>query len=264
MTFKNNSTNRIDNLFREKDNNILSVYFTAGFPELESVPAVLKILQDTGVDMVEIGIPFSDPVADGETIQRSSQQALDNGMTLIRLFEQLQNVRETIEIPLVLMSYLNPIYQYGMEAFCKSARSAGIDGLIIPDLPTVELETSYKELFESYNLKNVLLITPQTSVKRIKKLDNLSMGFNYLVSSSSTTGKTSGFNENQIAYFKRIENMDLANPSIVGFGVSSARDFKIACKYSNGAIIGSALIKAMMKSGSLENNIRTFISGIKQ
>ncbi len=264
MTVKATTANRIDNLFHEKARDILSVYFTAGFPTLSSVPSILEILQDCGVDMVEIGIPFSDPIADGETIQQSSQKALENGMTLSHLFDQLKVISKTINIPIILMGYLNPVYQFGIEAFCKSANEIGIDGLIIPDMSILELEKTYHNLFQDYGLKNILLITPQSSSERVKKLDQLSTGFNYLVSSASTTGKTEGINQGQISYFARIAKMNLHNPSMVGFGISSARDFNIACKYANGAIIGSALIKAMMKPGSLEKNIRTFISSIKQ
>jgi tryptophan synthase alpha chain len=264
MSVKAITANKIDDLFHEKARDILSVYFTAGYPTLNSVPFILETLQDCGVDMVEIGIPFSDPIADGETIQQSSQTALENGMTLAHLFDQLKDIRKSINIPIILMGYLNPVYQYGIEAFCRSANEVGIDGLIIPDMPIFELEKTYHNLFQDHGLKNILLITPQSNSERIKKLNQLSTGFNYLVSSASTTGKTGGIGEEQKSYFTRISNMDLNNPALVGFGISSARDFNIACQYANGAIIGSALIKAMMKPGSLEKNIRTFIYSIRQ
>ena len=247
MTTKAITANRIDDLFLRKTSDILSVYFTAGYPSLNSVSSILEILQDGGVNLVEIGIPFSDPIADGETIQKSSQKALENGMTLAHLFDQLKDIRKSINIPIILMGYLNPVYQYGIEAFCNSANEVGIDGLIIPDMPILELEKTYNNLFKDHGLKNILLMTPQSSPERVKKLDQLSTGFNYLVSSASTTGKTEGISQGQIDYFTRIKEMDLNNPTLVGFGISSAQDFNIACQYANGAIIGSALIKAMMR-----------------
>ncbi|PVW16973.1 tryptophan synthase subunit alpha [Marixanthomonas spongiae] len=245
----------------QQGNKLLSIYFTAGYPNLEDTIPILKALEKNGVDMVEIGLPFSDPLADGPTIQASSTQALKNGMTTEVLFDQLKGVREQISIPLIIMGYFNPVLQYGVEAFCKKCADIGIDGLILPDLPLAEYNLHYRLTFEKYNLANIFLITPQTSVKRIMEIDKASNAFIYMVSSASTTGKTSGFNDEQIAYFNRIEGLQLKNPQIVGFGINNAETFNIATKYAKGAIIGSAFIKALTTDGIV--GIHPFINRLR-
>lgn len=270
----NDKMNRISNLFKEKKN-ILSIYFTAGFPKLNDTAKIIQELKKNGVNMIEIGMPFSDPLADGPTIQRSSEIALKNGMNIKLLFNQLSalNFRNRAsEIPLLLMGYLNPILQFGMEAFCKAASEIGIDGIIIPDLPIQEYLDQYKIIFEKYNLKNIFLITPQTSEKRIRLIDEHSNGFIYMVSSSSTTGANLSFTHSpsertgegseQENYFKRIQSMKLNNPIVIGFGISDQKTFFKACEYANGAIIGSAFIKAIEKSIDLELDINSFVKNI--
>lgn len=267
--------NAINKLFQDKKKDILSVYFTAGFPKLDDTNTIIHELEKSGVDMIEIGMPFSDPLADGPTIQRSSEIALENGMTIKLLFQQLQNFpartdepvhsggrNGTSEIPLVLMGYLNPVLQYGIEKFCKDASSLGISGVIIPDLPLQEYLDEYKIIFEKYNLKNVFLITPQTSEERIRLIDNCSDGFIYMVSSASTTGNKNEIGAEQESYFKRIADMKLKNPTIIGFGIHNHQTFSKACEYANGAIIGSAFIKAIDKSKDLKKDISGFVNGI--
>jgi tryptophan synthase alpha chain len=255
--------NRIKDTFQRKSKNILSIYFTAGFPELNSTMEILKGLQDNGVDMVELGMPFSDPLADGPVIQRSSEVALANGMNLDLLFEQTKSMRREISIPVVLMGYLNPLLQYGVEKFLKQASENGFDGFIIPDLPMREYELKYKSLFEKYNMENIFLITPQTAEERVKKIDALSDGFIYLVSSASTTGAKDSFSEEQQNYFKRIASYKLENPLLAGFGISNNKTFEQACENTNGAIIGSAFINRLkMKNYKLE--IGKFIKEIKE
>jgi len=257
------STNRIDKLFEEKKDGILSIYFTAGYPELDDTVSIITSLEESGVDMIEVGIPFSDPVADGETIQKSSQVALANGMTLSLLFDQLHSLRDQVKVPIILMGYYNPVYQYGVEEFCKKCNEVGVDGLIIPDLPLYELESEYKALFDNYHLKNILLITPQTPDARIYQIDAVSSGFNYVVSSASTTGKNKDITKEQEQYLKRIQKMELNNPAIVGFGIKDKRSFENVCQYANGAIIGSAFIKAFDNYESIQKTINTFIKSIK-
>ncbi|EDM43887.1 tryptophan synthase alpha chain [unidentified eubacterium SCB49] len=240
--------NRINERLNNKSK-LLSIYFTAGYPKLEDTVPVLESLQANGVDMVEIGLPFSDPLADGPTIQTSGTQALKNGMTTTLLFEQLKDIRKTVSIPLIIMGYFNPVLQYGVENFCKKCQEIGIDGLILPDLPLAEYQEHYQEMFEKYGLINVFLITPQTSDERIKQIDNASNGFIYMVSSASVTGSQSGFGNVQTDYFARIKNMNLNNPQIVGFGISNSETFNAATTYANGAIIGSAFIKMLTESG---------------
>ncbi|NND52830.1 MAG: tryptophan synthase subunit alpha [Flavobacteriaceae bacterium] len=240
--------NRIHQRLKE-NKKVLSIYFTAGFPQLEDTTTILKKLTESGVDMIEIGLPFSDPLADGPTIQASSTQALKNGMTTDRLFEQLRNIRETVQIPLLIMGYFNPIFQYGVEAFCNKCRKIGIDGLIIPDLPVDVYQENYKSIFEDCGLSNVLLITPQTSEERIRYIDSVSDGFIYMVSSASTTGAQNGFGDEQTSYFERISEMKLNNPQIVGFGISNNETFKQATQFSHGAIIGSAFINHLNEDG---------------
>jgi len=254
--------NRIDTLFEEKDN-ILSVYFTAGFPKLNDTKVIIEALQQAGADLIEVGIPYSDPVADGPTIQESNDQALINGMTIVKLFEQLEDFRSSIDIPVILMGYVNPIMQYGIERFCKKCKEIGIDGLIIPDLPMHEYISEHKGTFDSYGLHNIFLITPQTSEKRIKKIDQNSGGFIYIVSSASVTGAKGSITDDQIAYFQRVEALQLKNPTVIGFGISNHETFSRACQYSNGAIIGSAFINLLKDSNALHQDIEDFIKSIK-
>lgn len=254
--------NRITQLFERKGTEILSVFFTAGYPELNQTAEIIETLVANGVDMIEIGIPYSDPIADGPTIQHSSEVALKNGMSVHHLFEQLADIRERVDIPLLLMGYLNPVLQYGIEAFCQKAAETGIDGLILPDLPMYEYEAIYRPLFLKNSLSNIFLVTPQTSESRIRKIDELSNGFIYLVSTDSTTGKTSGISETQKAYFERIQGMNLTNPSLIGFGISDRASFLTTTHYAQGAIIGSAFIKALGGSGKLPDRIGQFCRSI--
>jgi tryptophan synthase alpha chain len=234
--------NRINHKLKE-DKKLLSIYFSAGYPSLNDTVSIIENLEKNGVDMIEIGLPFSDPLADGPTIQASSTQALKNGMTTEILFNQLKDIRKTVSIPLVIMGYFNPMLQYGVEAFCKKCQEIGIDGLIIPDLPVDVYNNQYKSIFQKYGLINVFLITPQTSIERIKFIDSISEGFIYMVSSASVTGSSSGFGDTQTSYFKRIADMNLKNSQIIGFGISNNETFTQATQYAKGAIIGSAFIK---------------------
>lgn len=245
----------------KKEGPLLSIYFTAGYPNLEDTLPVLRRLQQNGVDMIEIGLPFSDPLADGPTIQESSMAALRNGMTTKRLFDQLRDVRTEIHLPLILMGYFNPVLQYGVEEFCKQCSEVGIDGLILPDLPLEIYEKEYRTIFENYGLKMVFLITPQTSATRIRTIDATSDAFIYMVSSASTTGAREGFDSSAEAYFRRISDMKLKNPQIVGFGISNAQTFNQATKYAKGAIIGSAFIKTLSEHGI--SGISNFVKYIR-
>ncbi|MCL4131910.1 UNVERIFIED_CONTAM: hypothetical protein GTU68_035621, partial [Idotea baltica] len=240
--------NRINQKLNE-DKKLLSIYFTAGYPKLNDTTAIIQNLEENGVDMIEIGLPFSDPLADGPTIQASSTQALKNGITTEVLFNQLKDIRKTVSIPLIIMGYFNPILQYGVEAFCKKCEEIGIDGLIIPDLPIEVYNVDYKSIFEKHGLINVFLITPQTSKTRIQFIDSISDGFIYVVSSASVTGSSSGFGDSQMNYFKRIADMNLKNPQIIGFGINNNQTFIQATAYSKGAIIGSAFIKHLTTKG---------------
>ncbi|WP_298895639.1 tryptophan synthase subunit alpha [uncultured Psychroserpens sp.] len=251
--------NRINQKLKE-DKTLLSIYFSAGYPSLNDTVSIIENLEKSGVDMIEIGLPFSDPLADGPTIQASSTEALKNGMTTNVLFDQLKDIRKTVSIPLIVMGYFNPMLQYGVEAFCKKCQDIGIDGLIIPDLPVDVYNDQYKAIFETYGLINVFLITPQTSVERINFIDSISNGFIYMVSSASVTGSSSGFGDEQTAYFKRIANMKLKNPQIVGFGISNNETFTQATQYAKGAIIGSAFIKHLSNQGV--NAITNFVKSI--
>jgi tryptophan synthase alpha chain len=252
--------NRIDQTF-QKNEKLLSIYFSAGHPELEDTVPILRALQDSGVDMVEIGLPFSDPLADGPTIQESSTRALRNGMSTEMLFNQLENIRDSIHIPLVLMGYFNPMMQYGIERFCQKCQAIGIDGLIIPDLPVDLYHQRYKVLFDQYNLHNMFLITPQTPEERIRYIDSVSSGFIYMVSSASVTGAQNSFGNTQEAYFRRIAAMQLQTPLVVGFGISNAETFRAATRFSRGAIIGSAFIQFLEKKGV--TSIPDFIKKIR-
>ncbi|WP_340111043.1 tryptophan synthase subunit alpha [Maribellus mangrovi] len=256
--------NRINQLFETKKQNILSVYFTAGFPKLNDTVEIIRELENNGVDLIEIGIPFSDPTADGPTIQKSSESALKNGMNLNLLFEQLKDIRKSVKIPLILMGYINPVYQYGIERFCAKCAEVGIDGTILPDLPLDEFESHYKNFFDKYKLHNVLLITPQTSEKRIRQIDEISGGFIYMVSSASTTGAGKKVEDFHLDYFDRIKKMQLKNPRLIGFGISDHATFKNACNYANGAIIGSAFVSVISDSESVKNDISNFVKSIRQ
>lgn len=254
--------NRIDRLFQEKKNNILSIYFTAGHPEVNSTPEILAQLEKSGVNMIEIGMPFSDPLADGPIIQDSSTKALKNGMNIKLLFEQLKDIRSKVNIPLLLMGYLNPVLHFGIENFCAKCKETGIDGVILPDLPLDEYEQHYKVIFEKYDIRFIFLITPQTSDERIRIIDSISKGFIYMVSSSSTTGVKTAIAEKQLEYFKRIRAMQLKNPLVIGFGISNKDTFANACQYANGAIIGSAFVKMLNESANYTKDTHNFIQRI--
>lgn len=234
--------NRIQNKLSE-NKKILSIYFSAGFPNLNDTKSLIKNLAENNVDMIEIGLPFSDPLADGPTIQASSTQALKNGMTTEILFEQIKDIRKTVAIPLIIMGYFNPILQFGVENFLEKCQETGIDGLIIPDLPLEIYLSEYKQLFENYGIAMIFLITPQTATERIRLIDENSNAFIYMVSSSSVTGSRDSFDENQLEYFERIAKMNLKNPQIIGFGISNKTTFQQATKHQKGAIIGSSFIK---------------------
>lgn len=255
--------NSIEQLFLEKDKNILSIYFTAGFPKLNDTEKILKSLQKNGADMIEIGIPYSDPLADGPVIQNSSMKALKNGITIKVLFDQINYCKDQFHVPLILMGYLNPVLQYGFERFCKDAKNAGISGIILPDLPITEYENEYKKIFEDNDLHFIFLITPETPEERIRKIDSISDGFIYAVSSSSITGKNTDINA-QENYFKRINNMDLKNKVLIGFGIRDHQTFVQACKYASGAIIGTAYIKAIENAESIDAATGKFLNGILQ
>lgn len=254
--------NRINQLFQDKKENILSVYFTAGYPKLDDTVSIIEKLVANGVDLIEIGMPFSDPVADGPVIQHSSLVALKNGMTIETLFEQLKGIREKVNLPLILMGYLNPVIQFGLEEFCQKCAEVGIDGLILPDLPLNEYQENYREIFLRYNLHNILLITPQTSEKRLKQIDEASHGFIYMVSSSSTTGAKASVADFHLDYFERIKNMNLNNPRLIGFGISNKETFNNACGYAQGAIIGSAFVKALDGEKTLDEKISNFVNQV--
>ncbi|WP_149277500.1 tryptophan synthase subunit alpha [Pareuzebyella sediminis] len=253
--------NRIQQKLQE-NHKLLSIYFTAGFPSLNDTVPLIQDLEKSGVDFIEIGLPFSDPLADGPTIQKSSTQALKNGMTTKILFEQLEDIRKSVAIPLIIMGYFNPILKYGVEDFCRKCKDIGIDGLIIPDLPVDVYHSEYQPIFEKYGLINIFLITPQTSEERIRFIDSVSKGFIYMVSSASVTGAKSGFGEEQQRYFKRIADMNLSNHQIVGFGISNKETFQQATKSAHGAIIGSAFIKHVMAEGP--KNVESFVKGIRK
>ncbi len=256
--------NRIEELFKRKSERVLNVYFTAGYPEVDSTVTIMKGLEKSGADLIEVGIPFSDPVADGPTIQESNGVALSNGMTLELLLKQLEGIREKVSIPIVLMGYINPIIQYGIEPFCQKCEEMGIDGLILPDLPMYEYMELYKPVFDKHGLFNIFLITPQTSEDRIYEIDKNSNGFIYMVSSASTTGAKTGISGEQEAYFERVNAMNLNNPRLIGFGISNKETFDKACNHANGAIIGSAFIKAMAQAGDkgLTRGIDDFIKQV--
>lgn len=256
--------NRLEKLFLKKKENILSVYFSAGHPELNDTATIIEALDKAGADIVEVGIPFSDPVADGPVIQQSSLKALKNGMSLELLFSQISTIRQKTEIPIVLMGYLNPVLQYGIEEFCAKCREIGIDGAILPDLPPDLFQEKYKATFDKNSVSNILLVPPQTSDERILELDKLSTGFLYVVAASSTTGAKQGFEPYQIEYFNRLKKLNLESPTLIGFGISNSESFKEACSYANGAIIGSAFIKTLEEKGELQTKITGFIKKIQK
>jgi tryptophan synthase alpha chain len=254
---------RLQALFQSKNREVLNIYCTAGFPELNSTLPVMQALQNGGADIIELGMPYSDPLADGSVIQQSSQKALQNGMTLHHLLMQLEGFRDTINLPVVLMGYLNPLIQYGFDAFCEKAASVGVDGLIIPDIPLAEFEKEYGPVIKEHGLDFVFLVTPETSEERIRKIDALSSGFIYAVSSSSITGTDKDFRDVEI-YLERLSSMKLKNPVLVGFGIKDQSTFQAACRYANGAIIGSAYIKALEKGEDITSITRQFIQSIKE
>ena len=253
----------IADVFQHKKENILSLYFTAGYPFIDSTPNILNALNQGDVDLVEIGIPFSDPIADGETIQASNQEALNNGMNLPLLFQQLEEMPTKLSFPILLMGYINPIFQFGIENFCKKCQELGISGVIIPDLPLFEYKTHYQHIFQKYNVHFIFLITPQTSTERIQEIDNLTESFIYLVASFGVTGAKSDIYTAQKTYFQRIKDMRLKNPLLVGFGISNHTTFSTVCKYFSGAIIGSAFIDVLQKSNDLDLSIKNFVQKIR-
>lgn len=251
----------IKKLFAKKKKNVLSIYFTAGFPKLKDTEIVLKSLQHHGADMIEIGMPYSDPLADGTVIQNSSMKALQNGMTIKTLFEQLNSCVGKIHVPLILMGYLNPVLQYGFEKFCVDAKNAGVSGIILPDLPIQEFESEYQKIFKKNNLDFIFLITPETSEARIQKIDSLSNGFIYAVSSSSVTGRDTNLNSRE-KYFQRIKSMNLKNNVMIGFGIKDHKTYAQACKYASGAIIGTAYIQAIENSDVIDSETKKFLNSI--
>jgi len=255
--------NRIDQLFQNKKQNILSIYFTAGYPNLNDTEQIIVELEKAGTHLIEIGMPFSDPIADGPVIQESSELALKNGMTIKVLFDQIKNIRKKVKIPLILMGYINPVMQYGIEKFCKDASEIGIDGFIIPDLPYEIYIDEYQTFFNRYNIYNIPLIPPQTNDERIKKIDNSSTGFIYLVSSASITGAKSAEGEVLEKFVNRIKKLELKNPQLIGFGINDKATFQKVCQYANGGIIGTAFIKCLGKSGELSEKIKHFINSLR-
>ncbi len=253
---------RLKALFEKKNKSVLNVYCTAGFPQLAATLEVMKALQEHGADIIELGMPYSDPLADGTVIQNSSSIALKNGMSIKALFQQLKNFRENIKIPVVLMGYMNPILQYGFEQFCKDAAAVGIDGLILPDLPEYEFEIEYGKIIKEAGLDFIFLVTPETSTERIKKLDSLSSGFLYAVSTSSTTG-SDNIPENTEQYLKGLSNLQLKNPILVGFGIKDKHSFEQACQFTNGAIIGSAYIQQITEVKDINTATQAFLTSLK-
>jgi tryptophan synthase alpha chain len=255
--------NRLNKLFLTKKEKVLSVYFSAGHPQLNDTADIITNLVKAGADIIEVGMPFSDPVADGPVIQQSSLKALKNGMSVKLLFEQLSDIRQKTQVPIVLMGYINPVMQFGVEKFCEKCQQVGVDGLILPDLPPEIYNENYRSAFEKHNLCNILLVPPQTSDDRILQLDKWSSGFLYIVAASSTTGATQSFHTYQIDYFKRLQKLNLTNPKLIGFGISTSESFNQACNYANGAIIGSAFIKVLEEHNNSPEAISRFIKEIK-
>lgn len=260
--------NRISDLFARKSERLLNIYFTAGFPTLTDTTTILRGLQAAGVDLVEIGMPYSDPVADGETIQQSNEKALDNGMSLRTLFAQLADCRQgtngtPVTVPILLMGYINPVLQFGVENFCRKCREVGVDGVILPDLPLDLYLDEYAQTFREYGILNVHLITPQTAESRIQFIDRESDGFIYMVSSASITGSVKGVSDTMKAYFERIQAMNLRNPRLIGFGITDHDTFDTACQYANGAIVGSAFIRHLTEKGTSAQSIQAFVETIR-
>lgn len=253
---------RLATLFASKQKNILNVYCTAGYPQLNSTLDMIAALTENGVDIIELGMPYSDPLADGPVIQQSGNIALSNGMTIAVLFEQLKELRQVSNVPLILMGYMNPVLQYGFEKFCKDAAAVGVDGLILPDLPEYEFETEYGAIIKANGLDFVFLVTPETSEHRIRKLDELSTGFLYAVSSSATTGKDKDFDAVE-SYLQRLATMSLQNPVLVGFGIKDRSTFQSACKHANGAIIGTAFIQALEGATDLKARVKQFLGTVQ-
>lgn len=254
--------NRLQQLFEKKPTGLLSIYYTAGYPNLNDTLTIAETLEKCGADFLEIGFPYSDPVADGPVIQASSKQALDSGMTLSVLFDQLKDLRKQVKIPILLMGYVNVMLQYGVESFCEKCKEVGVDGCIIPDLPMYEYEEMYRSTFEKYGLSNIFLVTPQTSEERIRKIDGLSNAFIYLVSSSATTGSNLSVSGSASAYFERISKMNLQTPVMIGFGISDKATYQAACNFASGAIIGSAFVKALDQN-NLDQSIQNFMVQFK-
>ena len=254
--------NLIQELFQKKDKKLLSIYFTCGYPKLDDTTKVISALEESGVDFIEVGLPYSDPLADGPTIQDSSQKALENGINLDIIFEQLKTIKGTNKTPLVAMGYLNQLLKYGEDKFCEACVACGIDTVILPDLPMVEFENHYQQLFEKYGITNVFLITPHTSEDRIRKIDSYSKAFIYVVASASITGAKGEISDSQIEYFERIKGMNLQSKLVIGFGISDKATFDTACTYSNGAIVGSAFIKHIGTNGvdEIDNFIKPIIA----
>lgn len=252
---------RIQTLFKQKSNNVLNVYVTAGYPNLNDTLTIMQALEANGADLIELGMPYSDPLADGPVIQQSSSIAIANGMTIETLFAQLKDLRNSVSVPVILMGYMNPVLQYGFEKFCADAAAVGVDGLILPDLPEYEFETEYGAIIQQYGLDFIFLVTPETSEERIKKLDSLSSGFLYAVSSSSTTGGDKAFSPVQ-EYLQRLQSYQLRNPVLVGFGVKDKASFEAAAAYSNGAIIGSAFIKSLDGAADVTAATKAFLSSV--
>lgn len=253
---------RIQELFKKKNKQVLNVYVTAGYPQLNSTVPVMQALEKSGADLIELGMPYSDPLADGPVIQASSTIALQNGMTIKKLFEQLKEMRASVQVPVILMGYMNPILQYGFEKFCADAAAVGVDGLILPDLPEFEFENEYGSIIKKYKLDFIFLVTPETTTERIKRLDALSTGFLYAVSSSSTTGKDQNMS-GVSAYLQRLQEMKLKNPVLVGFGIKDKASFEAASEFANGAIIGTAFIKALEGASDVAAATEQFIRTVK-
>lgn len=256
--------NRITKLFQEKKDGINSIYFTAGYPELHNTQSVLEALQSNGIDIVEIGIPFSDPMADGPVIQDAATQSLRNGMSLKLLFEELKDIRKTIQMPLVFMGYLNPIMQYGFEQFCRSCVEAGIDGVIIPDLPFADYLSDFKDIADKNDVKMIMLITPETSEERIRLIDQHTSGFIYMVSSAAITGAQKNFDEAKQAYFRRINQMNLKNPRLIGFGISNKATYDAAAQNASGVIVGSRFVQLLGESDSPDAAIKQLFKELKE
>ncbi len=255
--------NRITDLFAKRRKNLLSVFYTAGYPRTSDTVRIGVVLEQAGVDFIEIGIPFSDPIADGPTIQESNKVSLDQGMTVPMLLEQVTELRAQIKLPIILMGYLNPVMQYGVRKFMEDAAKAGVDGLILPDLPLVEYEHEFQQLADSLNISLSFLVAPTTSEARIRKIDALTNGFIYAVSSSSTTGAKEKFSDEQVTYFKKLQDMKLNNPFLIGFGISNPVTFQQACASGSGAIVGSSFVSCLAKSEDIEKDIPLFIHSLK-